>query len=175
MNIRDTLPPTPHGASTWELKTIGELHAMATTATDESVTASMLAAMDLVVALIRQRERPNEGRQLHPRSRDGRILTVDDLIERWGVCRETVLAHVDNAEHPLPYLPLALGKQTASRKNRTLLRSRLESVEAWERAAERRTIATVVPEPTTRKPAAGKMTGYTGKVYTVPNKKMYVD
>ncbi len=99
------------------------------------------------------------------------ILTVDDLMLRWGVSRDTVLAHVDNAEHPLPYLLLA--PQSGSRKNRTLLRFRLAAVEEWERAGERRTIAPLPVESTptgSKKPVGGKTPSYTGKIHTIVRK-----
>ena len=86
------------------------------------------------------------------------ILTVEDLIERWGVSREMIFARVDDPENPLPILILS-GKKG---KNRTLARFRLVAVEAWEASVERRAIKT--DEPNHIPP--GMPIGYTGEIHT---------
>ena len=91
-----------------------------------------------------------------------KLRTVEDLMERWGVSRDIVLQHVDNGENPLPALPLS-GPIRSKRKNRSLLRFRIEAVEAWELGSERRAArpADEPPPPPTGMPA-----GFSGKIHT---------
>ena len=98
-----------------------------------------------------------------PGDRPKPILTVDELIERWSVSRETIFDRVDDPQNPLPILILS-GKKKG--KNRTLVRFRLVAVEAWEASIERRAIQPHEPgyEP------PGRPIGYTGKIHTrTPN------
>ena len=91
-----------------------------------------------------------------------KLLTVEDLMERWGVSRTVVLQHVDNPDNPLPVVPLST-EQRGQRKNRCLLRFRLAAIEAWEVGSERRT-ARPVDEPAP--PPGGMPAGFSGKIHT---------
>lgn len=50
-------PPTPAGATSRELQAIQHLHRAATTTDDEASRPAMLAGVDLIVELIRARDR----------------------------------------------------------------------------------------------------------------------
>lgn len=86
-----------------------------------------------------------------------RPLTIEDLVERWGVSKDTVLEHIHKSS--LPYWDAGTG-----RGRRPLYRFRLADIEAWE-AARRR----VLTPPTTAKAPAVPTTsimpsGWDGKV-----------
>jgi hypothetical protein len=84
------------------------------------------------------------------------VLTVDDLAERWGCSKWTVLDRVKNPECPLP--AFALGSPTGPRQGRKTLRFRLEDVKAWE-ADQVRIHA---PTPEARPEPISRIPGYTG-------------
>ena len=58
------------------------------------------------------------------------LLKINDLVDRWGVSRETVLNHI--REQNLPFIDVGTG---AGR--RPDYRFRLAAVEAWEASRER--------------------------------------
>lgn len=69
-----------------------------------------------------------------------KILSVQDVAERWGVSKSTVLASVRDAG--LPHIRIGAGGR------RNMFRFRLSSVEKWEADQER------VREPEAPSPAA---------------------
>lgn len=85
------------------------------------------------------------------------ILTVEDLMERWGVGEETVIRHV--RADGLRYLPL--GRARAGR--RPIYRFRLATVEAWERDQEQ---GQAPAQAQAEAPPPGRPAGYTGKIHT---------
>lgn len=67
-----------------------------------------------------------------------KLLTAEQVAERWQVAVENVWARVDGAEDPLPFVPLGRGTpRRGSSGQRGNLRFRLSSLEAWEARAER--------------------------------------
>ena len=86
------------------------------------------------------------------------ILTVEDLIDRWGCSRDVILEDIDNPDHPIPCLSMGGPKS----KMRKLLRLRVANIEAWEASMVRRAERTEEPAAA---PKIGKPAGYTGKVY----------
>jgi Helix-turn-helix domain len=81
----------------------------------------------------------------------GPLWRIEDLVERWGVTRETVLFHI--RENELPYIDIGTGKG-----RRPDYRFRPAAVEAWEASRERAPIdASPVP------PLYMKEAGWDGK------------
>jgi hypothetical protein len=93
-----------------------------------------------------------------------RILSINDLAERWGCSKDTVIRRVESTDNPIPFF--GLGSHQALKRRREIMRFRIESIELWERNQER-----TIAQPEEAKEPAGRPASYTGKIYSTPDGK----
>lgn len=67
-----------------------------------------------------------------------KLLTAEDLAERWNVTTDAVWDQVDGEDDPLPFIHFGRGTPTPKRAGQKgLIRFRLETVLAWEARNEK--------------------------------------